>query len=165
MHPLFTAQRFKQLAPILAFVLAALLLLITLTACFADKGASTLGNGQVDAVEAATLRVAVGLAFTARPDTALPAYTAATAVLVVLGKDSESVPASIIDQVIADKLNALNLDPATRASFNDLALLIKARIVEQLGTGSTGAEKAVVVRDIVEIVRETAAARLELAGR
>jgi len=161
MHPLLTAPRFKQLAP----VLAACLLLVLLAACFANKGTSALGNGQMDAVEAATLRVAVGLAFTARPDTALPAYTAATAVLAALGEGGESVPASIIDHVIADKLNALNLDPATRASFNDLALLIKARIVEQLGTGSTGPQKAVVVRDIVEIVRETAAARLEIAGR
>ncbi len=160
MHPLLTTERFKQLAP----VLAVCLLLVLLAACFTNKGACTLGNGQVDAVEAATLRVAVGLAFTARPDTALPAYTAATAVLAALGEDGQSVPTSITDQVIADKLNDLNLDPATRASFNDLALLIKARIVEQLSIDSSGAEKAVVVRDIVEIVRETAAARLGTLG-
>jgi len=159
MQHFFTAQNIRQFVPILVI----LLLLVTEVACFGPKGASTLGNGQVDAVEAATIRVAVGLAFSAQPETVAPAYAVATAVLAVLTDTKEPVPASVIDRVIGARVDSLNLDPATRQSFNDLVLLVQAKIMEQLGAGTEVANKVVVIRDIVAIVRETAAARLGVA--
>lgn len=152
----FTLLKLKQFAPFLAIGL-----LLSLAACFGSKGGSTLGNGQVDAVEAATLRVAVGLAMTARPDTVAPAHAVATALLAVLADDSQPVPALAIEQTIIAKLGELDLDPASQQSFNDLMLLIKARIMEQLAIATQGSNRIVVVRDIIEIVRETATARLD----
>jgi len=156
MQHFFTAQNMRKFVPILVI----LLLLVTVVACFGPKGANTLGDGKMDAVEAATVRVAVGLAFSAQPETIAPAYAVATAVLAVLADTKEPVPASVIDRVIGAQLDDLNLDSATRQSFNDLVLLIQAKILEQLGAGPEISNKVVVIRDIVAIVRETAAARL-----
>lgn len=156
MQQSFTLLKLKQFAPFLAIGL-----LLSLAACFGSKGSSTLGNGQVDAVEAATLRVAVGLAMTARPDTVAPAHAVGTALLAVLADDSQPVPTSAIEQTIIAKMVELNLDPASQQSFNDLILLIKAKIIEQLAMATQGTNRIVVVRDIIKIVRETATARLE----
>ncbi len=141
-----------------------MMLLFALSVSFGCSGpsASNIGNGQIDQVEAATIRVAVGLAFTARPDTVAPAYAASTAILALLDEETgETALASAIDTALTAKLDELNLDAATRQSVVDLALLIKAQILEQLGTANVGAsEKKVVVREVVAIVQQTAAARL-----
>jgi len=103
----------------------------------------------------------VGLAMTARPDTVAPAHAVGTALLAVLADDSQPVPTSAIEQTIIAKMVELNLDPASQQSFNDLILLIKAKIIEQLAMATQGTNRIVVVRDIIKIVRETATARLE----
>lgn len=121
---------------------------------------STLGNGKVDAVEAATLRVAVGLAFTARPDTVAPAYAVSTALLAGLSADYVALPAAV-DGIISRETERLNLDPATLASFGDLLLLIKAEITQRISVDAVDDPgKRVMVRELVAIVQETAAARL-----
>jgi|GEM_PF-3239429 len=143
--------------------LLCLLLSFTLLSQFGcSENGSTLGNGQVDQVEAATIQVAVGLAFTARPDTVAPAYAASTAILAVLNEETgETALASAVDTALTGKLDELNLDTATRQSVLDLALLIKAKILEQLGAADIAAsEKKVLVREVVAIVQQTAAARM-----
>lgn len=132
-----------------------------------EKGGnqSTLGDGKVDQVEAATIRVAVGLAFTARPDTVAPAYAASTAILALLDQNTgETVAASAIDTALSAKLEELNLDAATKQSVMDLVLLIKAKTMEQLDAADlTDDKEVVVIRDVVAIVQETAAARMGVA--
>ena len=135
---------------------------IGLTAC-KEEGSSTLGNGRVDPGEAAALRVAVGLAFTARPDTVAPAYAVSTAVLAVLGDGSTPVPLDSIDGLIGKETAKLKLAPATLQSFNDLILLAKAEITQKLSTDTDATARQVVVRDVVTIVQQTAAARLGMA--
>ena len=132
---------------------------IGLTAC-KEEGSSTLGNGRVDPGEAAALRVAVGLAFTARPDTVAPAYAVSTAVLAVLGDGSTPVPLDSIDGLIGKETAKLKLAPATLQSFNDLILLVKAQVTQQLGTNADIKNTLVVVHDVVQVVQQTAAARL-----
>jgi len=136
--------------------------LLCLSGCSGSNGRSTLGNGQVDQVEAATIRVAVGLAFTARPDTLAPAYAVSTALLAVLAQDTgETILAVAIDTALTAKLDELHLDAATKASVQDLALLVKAQTLAQLGSVNlAAAEKKVVVREVIAIVQQTAAARL-----
>nr|WP_321466768.1 hypothetical protein [uncultured Desulfobulbus sp.] len=143
--------------------LLCLLLSFTLFCQFGcSENGSTLGNGQVDQVEAATIRVAVGLALTARPDTAAPAYAASTAILALLDEGTgESALAATIDTALTAKLDELHLDAATKQSMVDLSLLIKAQILEQLGAANIGASaKKVLVRQVVAIVQQTAGARL-----
>ena len=73
---------------------------VNLMAGCSPQGDSTLGNGKVDLVEAATIRVAVGMAFTARPDTVVPAYRVATGLLVVLDADAaHSQPGTELNSV------------------------------------------------------------------
>ena len=132
------------------------------SACTGPDGTTTLGNGKVDPVEAASLRVAVGLAFTARPDAIAPAYAVSTAILAVLPDGASAVPVSEIDNVIADQTAKLKLDPVTLQSFNDLVALAKAQITEQLGSQTPTSQAVVVVRDVVTIIQQTAAARLGL---
>ncbi len=129
--------------------------------CAPNSGSnSTLGNGKVDAVEAATLRVAVGLAFTARPDTVAPAYAVSTALLAGLSADYVALPQAV-DGIIKRETDRLNLDPATLAAFDDLLLLIKAEITQRISADAVDDPgKRVMVRDLVAIVQETAAARL-----
>lgn len=142
-------------------IIILLVALYGLFGCAAPAGsASTLGNGKVDAVEAATLRVAVGLAFTARPDTVAPAYAVSTALLAGLSADYVALPAAV-DGIISRETERLNLDPATLASFGDLLLLIKAEITQRISVDAVDDPgKRVMVRELVAIVQETAAARL-----
>lgn len=147
------------------FVAMMICLAVMLTACSGTgPGGSTLGDGQVDQVEAASIRVAVGLALTAKPEAVVPAYGVSTAVLAILppGEGAE-VDVSLIDGVIANEVDKLNLDPLTRQSFNDLVALARAEVTKQLSAGLQGNQRLVVVRDIVAIIQQSAAARLEVA--
>lgn len=137
------------------------LCLAFLFGCGKQQGA-TLGDGKVDQVEAATIQVAVGLAMTARPDTVAPAYAVSTAILAVLDADKEETTlAAAIDTALTAKLEELHLDAPTKASVQDLALLIRAQVMEQLSAANLPAsEKRVVVRDVIAIVQQTAASRL-----
>lgn len=146
---------------------ALVMLVFALIGCFgcSGPGASNIGDGQVDQVEAATIQVAVGLAMTARPDTVAPAYAVSTAILAVLDTSTvETALAAAIDTALTAKLNELNLDAPTKASVQDLALLIRAQTLEQLSSANLPAsEKRVVIREVVAIVQRTAAVRLGVA--
>lgn len=126
---------------------------------------SNIGDGKVDQVEAATIQVAVGLAMTARPDTVAPAYAVSTAILAVLDTSTaQTALAAAVDTALTAKLNDLHLDAPTKASVQDLALLIRAQVMEQLSAANIpAAEKRVVIREVVAIVQRTAAARLGVA--
>lgn len=145
----------------LIIALLCLLSLAVLFGCGKQQGAN-IGDGKVDQVEAATIQVAVGLAMTARPDTVAPAYAVSTAILAVLDADNgDTALAEAIDTALTSKLDDLHLDAPTTASVQDLALLIKAQIMEQLSSANLPAsEKRVVIRDVVAVVQQTAAIRL-----
>ena len=149
---------------LIALVLA---VLIAFSWGCSQQGESTIGNGKVDLVEAATIRVAVGLAFSARPDTVEPAYRVATGLLVVLDADADKTAlAKTIQTALAEETKKLHLDAATAASFADLVALIEAQIMEKLNASPvTSSQKAVILRDVLTIVRDTAAARMAPTGQ
>ena len=126
------------------------------------QGDSTIGNGKVDLVEAATIRVAVGMAFTARPDTVVPAYRVATGLLVVLDADADKTAlAKTIKTALAEETAKLHLDAATASAFTDLVGLIEAQLLQQLKTPEVStSQKAVILRDVLIIVRDAAADRM-----
>lgn len=144
-----------------------MLLLFSLSVQFgcSGPGAANIGDGKVDQVEAATIQVAVGLAMTARPDTVAPAYAVSTAILAVIDTSTaETALAAAVDTALTAKLDELHLDAPTKASVQDLALLIRAQVMEQLSAANLPAsEKRVVIREVVAIVQQTAAARLGVA--
>lgn len=149
---------------LIALVLA---VLIAFSWGCSQQGENTIGNGKVDLVEAATIRVAVGLAFSARPDTVVPAYRVATGLLVVLDAEADKTAlAKTIQVALAEETKKLHLDAATAASFADLVALIEAQLMEKLNASPvTSSQKAVILRDVLTIVRDTAAARMAPTGQ
>jgi len=148
-------------------VLLALLFLalaVTFNAC--QGGKTTVGNGTVDAVEAATIRVAVGLALSAKPEAVAPAYAVSTALLAIIDKDAGTTAlADTIKDAITKETARLDLDPVTAASFGDLVALVEAEIRARLAAADISASaRMVVIRDVIAIVQEAAAARLPLVG-
>ncbi len=145
----------------LTIALALVLALVFSFGC-TQPNENTIGNGKVDPVEAATIRLAVGVAFTARPDTVVPAYAVSDALLAILdaGSSTETL-VTTINETIAKETSKLNLDAATAASFADLVALVEAQIVAKMKElNITASEKVIVVRDIIAIVHDTAAIRI-----
>jgi hypothetical protein len=131
---------------------------VTLYGC---AGTSTVGDGKVDAVEAASIQVAVGVAMRARPDTIAPAYAISTALLGVLQTGS-AIELPNMDTAIAREVDKLDLDPLTRANFNDLIVLVKAKVeakIPNLPNLSIGERKVIIV-EVLKIVQQSAAVRL-----
>jgi hypothetical protein len=138
-------------------VLAAASLLMT-----AGCAGKNLGDGQVDAVEAATIRVAVGMSMSTRPETVVPAY-AVTKTLLAVMDGPEAVPLKDLEAAMNDRIDALDLTPMEKAAVMDLAALVKVNIEARL-SGLAPDLKLVVVRSVIEIVHETAAYRLNMGN-
>lgn len=119
-----------------------------------------LGDGQVDAVEAATIRAAVGVSMSARPETVVPAY-AVTKTLLAVMDGPEAVPLKDLEAAMIGRIEALNLTPMEKAAVMDLAAMVKMNIEARL-SGLAPDLKLVVVRSVIEIVHETAAYRLNM---
>jgi len=139
-----------------------LVLAVLLGGC-TDTQIGTIGNGKVDVIEAGLIRAAVEGALTARPDAAAPAYAAATAILAALpeGESEETALAVSLDDALAAKLAELHMEPATEAVVLDLAAWVRALLLAQLRAADLVPEdKRVVIRDVVSIVRDVAAAHM-----
>ena len=67
-----------------------LTLLALATLILAACESSTIGNGQVDPIEEAALRMAVGVALDHHPEAALPAYRVADGLLLVLDPERQA---------------------------------------------------------------------------
>lgn len=143
-------------------ILSVILMILACIFLMACQG-TTVGNGKVDPVEAAVMRVAVGSAMTAYPAGIEPAYVVSTALLEVLSPDYVAT-ASALDGIIARELDRLQLDPATKASFAELLALVRAQVVQTLATEKVPiSDRRVMIRDLVLIVQQAAAARVEAA--
>ncbi|WP_321367623.1 hypothetical protein [uncultured Desulfuromusa sp.] len=146
------------------FIVFLLFAAIALAGCTGPNALIKI-DGNVDQVEAALIQSAVGVAMTMRPEAVTPAYAVSTAILSRI--DNNSVLLSGLDGAVAAEVDKLDLLPAERQSFFDLVALVRAQIVRQLQAEgiSDGAQRLVVVRQVIEIVRASAAARLGVAGR
>lgn len=91
----------------------------------------------------------------------------ATGLLVVLDADADKTAlAKTIQSALAEETKKLHLDAATAASFADLVALIEAQLMEKLNASPvTTSQKAVILRDVLTIVRDTAAARMAPTGQ
>jgi len=145
---------------ILNFGLAVLLAGVMSSGCVATNN-TTIGNGRVDALEAATLKVAVGLAMSEKPEAIKPAYDV-TSALLGLTKNNIAI-LSDTDAIIALELGKLELDPMTKASVMELVELIKMYIVTILdGEGIPADQRYVVAIDLIRVVHEAAKTRLDM---
>ena len=83
-----------------------------------------------------------------------------TALLTFIDTSAVTSP-SMLEPVLDKEIDKLNLDPLTRQSARDLVALIKAQIMQQLNVqGPPPSTKMLVVKQIVQIVHDTAAARI-----
>ena len=136
----------------------ALCSVLFLSACN-PNGGSSIGDGKVDIVEAAVIQVAVGAAMSAKPELIAPSYAVSTALLTMLDASTITSP-SMLETVLGKEIDKLNLDPLTRQSVRDLVALIKAKIVQELNLTDAPNTKMIVLKQIVQIVHDTAAARI-----
>jgi uncharacterized protein YceK len=134
-----------------------LMLIIVLLA-----GCSTVTlDGDIDPVESAAIRVAVGLAMSASPQTVLPAYAVSTALLAIL-EGSETAPLDTFDAAINAEADKLELTDMERASFDELIKLVRAETMRRLNLPEIDTEqKLVIVKTVIQIVREAALARIK----
>lgn len=137
------------------------LLLLLLSACSSSKP-NTVGNGVVDPIEEATLRLSISLAFDSYPVAVEPAYIVSSVLLSKLN-DTEMDDAALlntVDAVVKDKTEELNLKNSDKAAFNLLIIIVKERIKEIINVEKIPeSQRVVVIKDLIKIVNETAKAR------
>ena len=137
------------------------LLLLLLSACSTSKP-NTIGNGVVDPVEEATLRLSISLAFDSYPVAVEPAYIVSSVLLSKLN-DTEMDDAALlstVDVVVKDKTKELNLKNSDKAAFNLLIIIVKERIKEIINVEKIPeSQRVVVIRDLIKVVNEVAKAR------
>ena len=133
----------------------------------AQNGTSTIGDGQVDPVEAAVIQLSVGTIMAAYPKTIVPAFQVTSALLALKSSDASIVVLNDLDAILKEETAKLNLDPLTLQSFNDLVVLVKASLNQQLANQGIALddEKLVVAWKVVEIVNQTAKARLYMLDK
>ena len=139
-------------------IVIAICSILFLAACNSNGG-TTIGDGKVDMVEAAVIQAAVGAAMSAKPELIAPSYAVSTALLTMLDASTITSP-SMLETVLGKEIDKLNLDPLTRQSVHDLVALIKAKIVQELNLTDAPNTKMIVLKQIVQIVHDTAAARI-----
>ena len=133
----------------------------------AQTSTSTIGNGQVDPVEAATIQLSVGTIMAAYPKTIVPALQVTSALLAIKNNTTNIVELNDLDILLKAETAKLNLDPLTLQSFNDLIVLVKASINQKLESQGVilDNEKLVVAWKVVEIVNNTAKARIYMLDK
>ena len=137
------------------------LLLLLLSACSSSKP-NTIGNGVVDPVEEATLRLSISLAFDSYPVAVEPAYIVSSVLLSKLNdiKMDDAALLNTVDAVVKDKTEELNLKNSDKAAFNLLIIIVKERIKEIITVEKIPeSQRVVVIRDLIKIVNEVAKAR------
>ena len=137
------------------------ILLLLLSACSTSKP-NTIGNGVVDPVEEATLRLSISLAFDSYPVAVEPAYIVSSVLLSKLN-DTEMDDAALlntVDAVVKDKTEELNLKNSDKAAFNLLIIIVKEKIKEIINVEKIPeSQRVVVIKDLIKIVNEVAKAR------
>lgn len=137
------------------------LLLLLLSACSSSKP-NTIGNGVVDPIEEATLRLSISLAFDSYPVAVEPAYIVSSVLLSKLN-DTEMDDAALlntVDVVVKDKTEELNLKNSDKATFNLLIIIVKEKIKELINVEKIPeSQRVVVIKDLIKIVNEVAKAR------
>ncbi|MDR2551436.1 MAG: hypothetical protein LBD10_14695 [Desulfobulbus sp.] len=155
-----TIQSMIEHLPCVVVVMLLLAFVATSGGC---QGQSTVGNGKVDPVEAATLRVAVGMALSSRPAAVEPAYKVSTALLTIM--DDKTVLADELQAALGRETAKLNMDMATAVSFVEFVSLVEAQVRARLAEANISAStRMVVIREVLIIVRDAAAARLPTGG-
>lgn len=138
--------------------LAAFAVVMSLYGCTAD-GTSTIGDGKIDAVEAATIQFAVGVIMNAHPDIVPIANIVSTELLAFVDGDS-STTVSLVDEFLAKKIDDMKMDVYTKASFMELVTLVKAEIANRIGTVEYTGKEMVIVSDFLKIVQSAARQRM-----
>ena len=135
------------------------LLLLLLSSC---SKPNTIGNGVVDPVEEATLRLSISLAFDSYPVAVEPAYIVSSVLLSKLNDTEmdDAVLLNTVDAVVKDKTEELNLKNSDKSAFNLLIIIVKERIKEIINVEKIQeSQRVVVIKDLIKIVNEVAKAR------
>ena len=134
-------------------------LLVSLMLFVGCAGKSNIGDGKIDTVEEAEIRIAVGLILSSRPETVPIAYLVSEKLLQTMSDDYIST-LDAVDIIVAREVNQIKFTPEEAASFNDLLVLVKAKIKEQINPVSVDSQRLIMVKQVVKIVNACAKARM-----
>jgi hypothetical protein len=141
-------------------IVSILMMVMMLIVSSCANNQTTIRNGKVDPVEAATIQIAVGVAFAANPKTIVPAYAVTTALLKIMSNNNEEVVPSMVKDMIFKEIDKLKLDKLTLLSMHDLISLVEAEIKMKVDAQYGDANKLVVIKQVVKIIHDTAEARI-----
>lgn len=147
-------------------MLAMMCILVSLSFGCAQNGSNQLiVDGKLTAVGEASLQLAVGIALSSKPEIILPAYGVATALLAILSDSSTVSTIPGLQKAVDKELDKLHLDPLAKQSFNDLVVLVEAQIKQNIAKSGIEEEKEkiVIIKQMIQIVQNSAAARLEVS--
>ena len=119
-----------------------------------------IGDGEIDEVESAIIRLATGAVLSSKPELIVPAYVIST---VLLNKMESGQIAALenFDTELNEEIDKLELTELEKKSANDLVVLLKAKIKKDLDIeGIPQEEKFVVVKDLLMIVKQSSNERI-----
>lgn len=139
-------------------IVALLICLLALVGC---SGKSNIGDGKIDTVEETEIRTAVGLILSSKPETIPMVYLVSEKLLQIMSDDYIST-LDAVDIIVAREVKQISFTPEEAASFNDLLILVKAKIKEQVGSVTVDSQRLIMVKQVVKIVNESSKARMKI---
>ena len=136
-------------------------LLVSLMLFIGCSGKTNIGDGKIDTVEEAEIRIAVGLILSSRPETVPMAYLVSEKLLQIMSDDYIST-LDAVDIIVAREVKQIKFTPEETASFNDLLILVKAKISEQVNTTTVDGARLIMVKQVIKIVNESSKARMKI---
>lgn len=139
-------------------LISLVVLLFLMAGCAGSQ--SNIGDGKFDPKEQAYFKLAVGVAMTARPETAPAVYVISEAVLKVIEPRNVSSN-EVLEGVIDYEVEKLKLTPGAKLVLLDLVNLLKVEMFSVLDTENINIDdRLVVVKQMLQIINESARARI-----
>ena len=121
---------------------------------------NNIGDGKIDAVEAASLNLVIGLYMDKNNSVIKPAYYISS-ILIDLIDNKTIISADEIDSFIIKEANKTKIDKETLNMINDLVVLIKAKVSSDLQSMNLSSnDKLVLVVEILKIIQTASEARI-----
>lgn len=130
-------------------------LAMTMGGC--SGGKTTIGDGEVSALERATVAAGIGVVMSQRPDIVVPVYATTN---LLMGKMDGIVTVPEIKTALDDAMAEQNLDPMAKQNVLEFANLLSAAIHEELGN-LPEENYIVAINLVIEEANKAARARLE----
>lgn len=115
-----------------------------------------IGDGKVDPIERAIIRISVAGVLARHPELVTPAYAISTGLKVLFGNTKEQMSLSLLEQDLKRRLGEMDLSPEEQRAAEELILLVKEEILKY----ESDEDRRVVLYQLIQIVNDSARFRL-----